>query len=204
MEGADDDPEARRRFLDNIKLDAARLDRLQSRLLELSRIEASEQLPQVIDLRSLIARAVARSERPDTPIAASYEASIVSILAREADLETALLNLLDNAQRFSPEGKAVRVIVRGRPSDERVLIRVEDDGPGILPEHLPRVFDRFFTTDAERDGTGLGLAIVKSVVTAHSGSVTVVSPAGGGTCIELSLPSGFPVRARGKAKKMAL
>jgi two-component system, OmpR family, sensor histidine kinase ChvG len=83
-------------------------------------------------------------------------------LARESDLETALLNLLDNAQRFSPDGQAVSLVVSGPGEDGMVVLRVTDLGPGILAEHVPRVFDRFFTTDAERDGTGLGLAIVKS------------------------------------------
>jgi two-component system, OmpR family, sensor histidine kinase ChvG len=193
-EGADDEPEARRRFLDNIKLDAARLDRLVSRLLELSRIDASEQLPQVVDLRELVARAVARSEGPTAPISLSYQASVSTIVARASDLETALLNLLDNAQRVSPEGAPVSLTVSGPSPDGYVSIWVLDQGPGILPEHAPRIFERFFTTDAERDGTGLGLAIVKSVATAHRGSITFQSEPGRGTCFELRLPCGFPRR----------
>jgi two-component system sensor histidine kinase ChvG len=189
-EGADDDPEARRRFLDNIKLDAGRLARLVSRLLELSRIDASEQPLQVVDLREVVARAVARSEGPTTPILARYEATSSFVLARAADLETALLNLLDNAQRFSPEGEPVRVVVSGPEPDDNLVIRVTDRGPGIAPEHAPRVFERFFTTDAERDGTGLGLAIVHSVALAHRGSVAFRNEAEGGTCFELRLPRG--------------
>jgi two-component system, OmpR family, sensor histidine kinase ChvG len=187
-EGADDDPEARRRFLDNIKLDTERLTRLVSRLLELSRIDASEQPLQAVDLRQVVARAAARSEGPTTPVVVSYTASVTFILARASDLETALLNLLDNAQRFSPEGQAVALNVSGPTDDDCVLIQVLDRGPGISPEHAARVFDRFFTTDAERDGTGLGLAIVKSVATAHRGHVTFQSAPGRGTCFELRLP----------------
>lgn len=195
-DGADDDPDARRRFLDNIKLDATRLDRLVSRLLELSRIDAAEQAPTLVDLRAIVARAVTRSERPDAPIAVSYEATVSFVLAREQDIETALLNVLDNAQRFSPEGKAVRVFVR--QADAAALsIRVEDDGPGILPEHRSRIFERFFTTDAERDGTGLGLAIVKSVLLAHGGSVSAESEVGVGTAIELRLPIGARAKRPG-------
>ncbi|HYQ18208.1 MAG TPA: ATP-binding protein [Polyangiaceae bacterium] len=191
-EGADDEPEARRRFLDNIKLDTERLTRLVSRLLELSRIDASEQLPQPIDLREVVARAAARSEGPTAPIVVRYEASVTFILARASDLETALLNLLDNALRVSAEGEPVTVTVTGPTADDCVLIRVIDRGPGILPEHAPRIFDRFFTTDAERDGTGLGLAIVKSVASAHRGSVSFETELGRGTSFELRLPCGLP------------
>lgn len=187
-EGADDEPEARRRFLDNIKLDAGRLTRLVSRLLELSRIDATEQPLQVVDLREVVARAVARSEGPTTPILARYEARSSLVLARASDLETALLNLLDNAQRFSPEGEPVRVSVSGPEADGSLVIQVTDRGPGIAPEHAPRVFERFFTTDAERDGTGLGLAIVHSVAVAHRGRVTFRNESGGGTSFELRLP----------------
>lgn len=188
-EGADDDPDARRRFLDNIKLDAGRLTRLVSRLLELSRIDAPAQPLQTVDLREVVSRAVARSEGPTTPILARYEAKSCLVLARAADLETALLNLLDNAQRFSPEGEPVRVSVVGPEADGCLVIQVTDRGPGIAPEHAPRVFERFFTTDAERDGTGLGLAIVQSVAMAHRGSVTFRNEAGGGTSFTLRLPS---------------
>jgi len=189
-EGADEDLEARRRFLNNIRLDATRLDRLVSRLLELSRIDASEQLPQVVDLKALVERAVARSEGPETPIRLSFEAITSQVLARESDLETALLNLLDNAQRFSPEGQAVTLAVSGPGDDGMLLLCVTDRGPGIPAEHVPRVFDRFFTTDAERDGTGLGLAIVKSVASAHGGSVGFQSEPGH-TRFELRVPTGF-------------
>jgi signal transduction histidine kinase len=106
--------------------------------------------------------------------------------------------VLDNAQRFSPENKPVRVLVRDADAGA-LTIRVEDDGPGILPEHRGRIFERFFTTDTERDGTGLGLAIVKSVMLAHGGSVAVESAMGVGTAIELRLPA----PASGKAPKLA-
>lgn len=195
-DGADDDQEARRRFLENIRLDAARLDRLVSRLLELSRIDAAEQLPRAVDLKALVERAVARSEGPDTPIQLRYEARTTSILARESDIETALLNLLDNAQRFSPEGQAVSVAVTGPEEDGQLVFRVTDRGPGIAPEHAPRVFERFFTTDAERDGTGLGLAIVKSVASAHGGSITFRSEPGR-TCFELRVPTGWRRKSAG-------
>jgi two-component system sensor histidine kinase ChvG len=188
-EGAADDPEARRRFLRNIELDAARLDRLVSRLLELSRIETSEEQPQVVDLRALCRRAIERAETPDSAIVFSYESGIHLVPARESALETALLNLLDNALRFSPPGVPVELSVRGEKGSPWVEISVTDGGPGVPPEHLPRIFERFYTTDAERDGTGLGLAIVRSVAVAHGGVVDVLRPTAGGACFVLRLPA---------------
>ena len=196
-EGAADDLNARQRFLENIALDAARLDRLVSRLLELSRIDASEEPPALVELEALVRRAVERSQGPDGSVLLEYTSSIPVILARPADLETALLNLLDNALKFSAPSVPVVVRVRGRPGDGFVSIEVEDHGIGIPEANVARIFERFFTTDAERSGTGLGLAIVKSVVEALGGSVSVQSkqssppnPGQGGTRFTLRLPVG--------------
>jgi signal transduction histidine kinase len=78
--------------------------------------------------------------------------------------------------------------VRGPGADGYLVIQVTDRGRGIAPEHAPRIFERFFTTDSERDGTGLGLAIVQSVALAHRGEVTFRNEAAGGTTFELRLP----------------
>ncbi|HKO48702.1 MAG TPA: HAMP domain-containing sensor histidine kinase [Polyangiaceae bacterium] len=188
-EGAADDLDARQRFLQNIALDAARLDRLVSRLLELSRIDASDESPVLVDLEALVRRAVERSQGPDGSVALEYTSSIPVIFARPADLETALLNLLDNALKFSPPGAPVIVQVEGRAGERFVTIAVEDRGSGIPESHLSRVFERFFTTDADRSGTGLGLAIVKSVVEALGGSIEVRSAVGQGTRFTLRLPA---------------
>ena len=188
-EGAADDLDARERFLENIALDAARLDRLVSRLLELSRIDASEESPVLVDLEALVRRAVERSQGPDGGVVLDYASSIPVIPARPADLEAALLNLLDNALKFSPPGSQVEVRVTGRAGEPFVSIEVSDHGPGIPDLHLPRIFERFFTTDADLSGTGLGLAIVKSVVEALGGAVTVHSALGAGTRFCLRLPA---------------
>jgi len=188
-EGAADELEARQRFLRNIALDAARLDRLVSRLLELSRIDASEEPPVWVDLQALVRRAVERSQGPEGTLVLDYATRISSILARPADLEAALLNLLDNALKFSPADMPVEVRVTGGPGDNTVLIEVADRGPGIPESHLARVFERFFTTDADRSGTGLGLAIVQSVAEGLGGSVSVTSAVGEGTRFTLRLPA---------------
>ena len=129
-EGAADDLDARQRFLENIALDAARLDRLVSRLLELSRIDASEESPVLVDLEALVRRAVERSQGPDGSVVLDYSSSIPVILARPADLETALLQpARQRAQVFAaggaggragqrPRGRALRVD-RGRRPRQR-------------------------------------------------------------------------------------
>jgi len=188
-EGAADELDARQRFLENIALDAARLDRLVSRLLELSRIDASEEPPVLVDLEALVRRVVERSQGPDGSVVLDYASSVPVIFARPADLETALFNLLDNALKFSPPAVPVIVRVDGRAGEPFVSISVEDRGSGIPEPHLARIFERFFTTDAERSGTGLGLAIVKSVVEALGGSVSVHTVLGEGTRFSLRLPA---------------
>ncbi len=185
-EGAADEPDARERFLRNIELDVARLDRLVSRLLELSRIEASSQVMTPVDLPALLARVTERASGPDQPIALDYRAAVHTLRAREMDLETALSNLIDNAVRFSPPGVPVDVVVSGGPI--AVAVSVRDRGPGISPANLPRIFDRFFTTDADRDGTGLGLAIVETVIEAHGGSIRVETSPGEGATFTVTLP----------------
>jgi two-component system sensor histidine kinase ChvG len=188
-EGAADDLDARRRFLENIGLDVARLDRLVSRLLELSRIDASEESPVLVDLEALVRRTVERSQGPEESIVLDYASSVPVILARPADLEAALSNLIDNALKFSPPGSPVEVLVLGRPGDGFVNVTVTDHGEGIPEQHLPRVFERFFTTDADRSGSGLGLAIVKSVVEGLRGTVSVESSPGQGSRFCMRLPA---------------
>jgi two-component system sensor histidine kinase ChvG len=183
-EGAADDPEARVRFLRNIELDVARLDRLVSRLLELSRIEASSEVMTLLDLEALLARVADRASSGEPSVVLRYRAPARFIRAREADLETAFRNLVDNAARFSPPGSRVEIDVSGDALALRVAVR--DHGPGIPPKILPRIFDRFFTTDADRDGTGLGLSIVKAVIEAHGGSIEVACSEG--TTFTVTLP----------------
>jgi signal transduction histidine kinase len=99
-------------------------------------------------------------------------------------LEQALQNLTANAMRYAPKGTAVEL--RARVVDRGIAITVIDEGPGIAPDHLPRVFDRFYKADASRTpqgesvggGSGLGLSIVKAIVERHGGSVSVASRPG--------------------------
>jgi two-component system heavy metal sensor histidine kinase CusS len=108
----------------------------------------------------------------------------------DADLfERALGNLLDNALRFTPENGSIQIAVSEH--DANFEVAVSDNGSGIAPEHLPRVFDRFYRAESSRgsDGAGLGLALVKSIVDLHGGSVSIQSELGGGTTVKLTFPA---------------
>jgi CheY-like chemotaxis protein len=103
----------------------------------------------------------------------------------------ALVNLLDNAVRYTPTGG--RVVVEARPERGDVLFSVSDPGPGIPESDLPHVFDRFWQgRNQRRAGAGLGLTIVKGIVDAHGGRIWVESEEGRGTCFRIAVPMGGP------------
>jgi two-component system sensor histidine kinase ChvG len=188
-ESASDDPEAQRRFLRNIELDVERLDRLVSRLLVLSRAEASNEPLSPVDLTSVAERVAARSAGVDQRVVVETHGEPPVVSGRESDLETAILNLVDNALRFSStsEGDPRPVVIELSKKGRGATVRVVDHGPGISPANMARLFDRFFTTDPEGGGTGLGLAIVKAIVEAHGGAVSATSSPGE-TAFTIDLP----------------
>lgn len=177
-EGALDDTEARARFLRNIRLDVERLDRLVSRLLLLSRVEASEEAPVPIDLVEIVSRVAARSASVDQRVEVEVLGPPPVIFGRAADIEIAVSNLVENAVRHAPSSEPVRVIVRGEGATANAgaaSVDVVDRGKGMSEAVRARVFERFFTTDPEGGGTGLGLAIVRAIARAHGGDVTFES-----------------------------
>jgi signal transduction histidine kinase len=97
------------------------------------------------------------------------------------------MNLCLNAVQAMPAGG--NLTVRTRLVGQRVACDVEDDGPGILPEHLNRIWDPFFTTKPVGQGTGLGLSITQRIVTTHGGDIRVTSTPGHGACFTLALPT---------------
>jgi two-component system phosphate regulon sensor histidine kinase PhoR len=107
-------------------------------------------------------------------------------------LEQAVVNLVDNAIKYTAEGG--RVTVSTRPEEGDLVIEVSDNGCGIPPEHQPRIFERFYRVDRARSrslgGTGLGLAIVKHITAAHHGLVSVESLPGQGSTFRIRIPSG--------------
>lgn len=161
--------EQRAKFLHNALLDLERMDRLVTGLLALARAEQTgAQRPFPLDE---VVMAVA-SRHPGLV----REGATATVHGDPAQIETVLDNLVQNAFRHGGPGVRVRTI--GFADEATTGFEVVDGGPGISAANLPRVFDRFFTTDRDAGGTGLGLALVRAVVAAHGGSVDVQSRPG--------------------------
>ena len=195
------DPEAVRRFGGRLQKEAGRLARLVQELIDLSRLQGADPLPEqdLVPVDRVIAEAVERTRLAAT----SRSIALVqggtpglTVQGSEAQLVTAVRNLLENAVHYSPEG--TRVAVAARVADGAVEIIVTDQGIGIAERDLERVFERFYRADPARSretgGTGLGLAIVKHVATNHGGEVSVWSVEGSGSTFTLRLPPADPVR----------
>jgi two-component system sensor histidine kinase MprB len=176
----------RRRLLTDISQQVAELTVLMDNLVELARdTDTPTEETADLDLDRLVSAAVdrARLRAPDVTIHLDLEPTRIE--GRRQQLERALVNVLDNACKWSPEGGTVEVALH----DGTVTVR--DHGPGVDAQDLPRVFDRFYRADAARamPGSGLGLAIVRRVVDGHGGNVTLEPAPGGGTIVRLHLPT---------------
>lgn len=165
----------RERFLVNVEADARRMERLVQRLLELARVQNAPADNRTIELAPFLERLVVRYPQS---IELDLAAAPAQIHMNPDHLESALRNLLDNAVRH---GGGRPVQLSARPDGARVAFAVRDHGAGISAGNLPRVFERFFTTERERGGTGLGLAIVKAVAELRGGDVVLESDPSGTT-----------------------
>jgi two-component system phosphate regulon sensor histidine kinase PhoR len=179
------DPAARS-FIEMIDRHSSRLTRLTQDLLDLSRLESGEWrvelgAVELLPLYDTVLELVrGRTSHRKVTVLADAPAGL-KVLADRRALEQILVNLLDNAIKFSPEGGRVTLLADGAGS--HVVLSVIDQGIGIEPRHLQRIFERFYRVDAgrarEAGGTGLGLAIVKHLTQAQGGEVGVESGAGG-------------------------
>ncbi len=158
-------------------------------LVDLAREDAPETVYEQVDIGDVAERALERVRRRRSGIEFESQLRPWFVFGDEAGLERALLNVLDNAAKWSPYG--ANVLVGMRETGRGLLeFTVDDAGPGIPPAERELVFERFYRTTASRSmpGSGLGLAIVKQVVTKHGGTITVDGSERGGTLIRIVLP----------------
>jgi two-component system phosphate regulon sensor histidine kinase PhoR len=189
------DPEARDRFLSIMATQAARMTRLIDDLLSLSRAEMRVHLPPrgIVELNEACGSVMQMLE----PLAESSQITVTfhklgspALIRGERDeIVQVLQNLVQNAIKYGRDGGRVNIRVTREPpighGRDRLLVAIEDDGPGIAPEHLPRLTERFYRVNAassrEKGGTGLGLAIVKHIVNRHRGDLKIQSKLGVGS-----------------------
>ncbi|MCW2581516.1 MAG: phoR [Klenkia sp.] len=194
-QGAADDPETVQRFAARMTHEADRLARLVRELIDLSRLQGAEPLPDLapVEVSTVVAEAVDRTRlaaaAKGIDLAVGEQEGLV-VRGVEAQLATAVTNMLANAVAYSPDATKIAVGTRARSGFAEIA--VTDSGIGIPRADRARVFERFYRVDQSRasatGGTGLGLAIVKHVATNHGGSVTVWSEEGLGSTFTLRIP----------------
>jgi two-component system sensor histidine kinase MprB len=179
----------KRELLEDVQAQVEELTGLVSDLVELAREDAEKAEDRVVDMADIVANAVERARRRAPDVRFDVRTRPWSVVGDPRSLERAVLNLLDNAGKWSPAGGLVTV----RLSDG--TISVADQGPGIAEADLPFVFDRFYRSDESRTmpGSGLGLAIVRQAAERHKGSVTADRAPQGGALMRLRLPHGSSV-----------
>jgi two-component system, OmpR family, sensor histidine kinase MprB len=178
-------PEARREVIDGIVRQLEELTGLVGDVVELARGDEPATQFEEVSLDRLVSHAVQRARRHWPDLRFQLVATPILVRAAPGRLDRAVANLLDNAAKFSPPGAVVEVALF---ADGRLVVR--DHGPGVPPEALPHVFDRFYRADVARalPGSGLGLAIVKQVVDRHGGTVAIDNAPDGGAVATLALP----------------
>lgn len=193
--GADDDPEMTREFLGTIIGETERLTALLDDLLQLARMESGHRLiaPELTDISEVVRHV---TQRVIAPIAAKDQSLILDLpdaleaLVDRAALIQVLVNLLDNARKYSPEG--AEITVRAYRDGDDLRIALSDTGIGIPEFDQTRIFERFYRVDKARSraqgGTGLGLAIVRQLVELHGGRIMVVSEPEVGSTFTVILP----------------
>jgi two-component system phosphate regulon sensor histidine kinase PhoR len=197
LDGAMNDSQQREKFLRIVAKHTGRLHAILEDLLTLARLEQERENPENPLVRGPVRPVLEAALADCSAKAAEKRMRLTATCSAEPAvpmnaslLEQALVNLLDNAIAYSPEGESIDVdCIEG---EREIEIRVRDRGCGIAREHLPRIFERFYRVDKSRSresgGTGLGLAIVKHIMQLHGGRAAVQSAPGEGSTFSLFLP----------------
>jgi len=192
------DEGTRRRYLEIVGDETVKLERIVGDLLDLARLESGGLTLTcgAVQVSQLFRRVADRHERDMLEKQVTLETSaapgLEEIWCDPARLEQALQNLVANALRHTPEGGQITLVAERAGEGVRLIVR--DTGPGVPEEHLPRIFDRFYKTDASRtdpywkSGSGLGLSIVKAIVERHGGTVSAANIPAGGAEFTITLP----------------
>lgn len=204
QDGAVDDPQEARRFLAIVANHTRRLNAIIDDLLQLARLEQREErIPmEPVEVREVLNRALEAcgyaARQKEITISLEIDPLLTTIQAAQNLLERALINLVDNAVKYSAAASTVAVRARSQEKahgGRSCLFSVSDSGPGIPPVEQARVFERFYRVDKNRSrqlgGTGLGLAIVKHVALVHGGSVDLESERGKGSTFIIEIPQGY-------------
>ncbi|MET0189616.1 MAG: HAMP domain-containing sensor histidine kinase [Pseudonocardia sediminis] len=186
-------PEDRQELLIDVRAQVEELSHLVGDLVELARDDAPMVTTEALELGEIVERALARVRRRAGDTTFDVTLHRWTIDGDSTALERAVLNLLDNAAKWSPPGGRVRVSMIPMP-DASMVIEVADSGAGIAPEDLPHVFDRFYRADTSRTmpGSGLGLSIVAQAAARHGGAVWAGQAPEGGALLALRLPGRPP------------
>lgn len=186
----------RRAAAASIDREAQRLNRLVDNLLDMSRIRAGVLIPhrELVPLEELTDPPVERASTRlgGRHLAVEIEANLPPLWVDPVLLDEALANLLDNAIRHTPTTTSIRLTAALSPSGDAVRITVEDDGPGVPPDQVGRLFERFAPGSGHRSGFGLGLAVARGMVEAMGGSISAAESDLGGLAISIELPVAAP------------
>lgn len=177
-------PEERVKLLDDLDAQVRELATLTTELVELSREEGSRETIEQVEYAEVVTAAINRVRIRAPGLTFDTDLTPVTVLGRPGELERMVVNVLDNAAKWSPPGGTVTTRLTG------AVLTVADNGPGIADEDLPHVFDRFYRATAARSmpGSGLGLAIVAQTATQHGGGVTAGPNSPHGTVVTVRLP----------------
>jgi two-component system phosphate regulon sensor histidine kinase PhoR len=200
---ARDDPKARDRFLGIMAQEAGRMNRLVADLLSLGRVESEERVrpTERINLAGIITTTL-RNLKPlaseaNVDLTLDLGTKHMHVLGDSDQLQQVFTNLVENAIKYGGANQQVTLRAEVQAHDPTlrgaaVRLHISDNGPGIAPEHLPRLTERFYRADNHRSramgGTGLGLAIVKHILNRHKGLLKITSEPGAGACFTVILP----------------
>ena len=194
---ARDDAEARQRFLGIMKEQATRMARLIDDLLFLSRVEVKENIipVQTVDLVAIVRHVVEYlqplAQEHDVAIEINVKSERLLVHGDKDELIGVFENLIENALKYGASGKRVDIDLEHSPDGQATIV-VRDYGPGIAPEHLPRLTERFYRANVAQSrgqgGTGLGLALVKHIVNRHQGNFAIESTLGAGATFTVRIP----------------